>query len=172
MYYLDGRKELPGFASAFDPPSTRNFTGILRSCRDLYTEVAALLYSANQFVMHVGKASLEPLQTLSPTAVASLTSLKIVLNELLLPTLMKRPVHSTLRSGPTRPSQTTAPVTSWMGPLRLRIAAWIRQYSNKTWLGRRQRFYSQPKTGTSRPTSCSHLRQSVLSLHYASYSTA
>ncbi|KAL2024964.1 hypothetical protein VTK56DRAFT_3663 [Thermocarpiscus australiensis] len=80
-YYLDGRKELPGFASAFDPPPTRNFTGLLRSCRDLYTEVAALLYSANQFVMHAGKASLEPLQALSPTAIASLTSLKIVLNE-------------------------------------------------------------------------------------------
>ncbi|KAK3937195.1 hypothetical protein QBC46DRAFT_366412 [Diplogelasinospora grovesii] len=80
-YYLDGRKELPGFASAFDPPPTRNFTGLLRSCRDLYTEVAALLYSANQFVMHAGKASLEPLQALSPTAIASLTSLKMVLNE-------------------------------------------------------------------------------------------
>ncbi|KAL2151736.1 hypothetical protein VTH82DRAFT_6834 [Thermothelomyces myriococcoides] len=80
-YYLDGRKELPGFASAFDPPPTRNFTGLLRSCRDLYTEVAALLYSANQFVIHTGEASLEPLQALSPTAIASLTSLKIFLNE-------------------------------------------------------------------------------------------
>ncbi|KAK4148507.1 hypothetical protein C8A00DRAFT_38922, partial [Chaetomidium leptoderma] len=79
-YYLDGHKDMPGVTRDFDPPPTRNFTGLLRSCRDLYTEVAALLYSANQFVIHAGKASLEPLQALSPTAIASLTSLKIVLN--------------------------------------------------------------------------------------------
>ncbi|KAK4236341.1 hypothetical protein C8A03DRAFT_45640 [Achaetomium macrosporum] len=67
--------------SAFDPPATRNLAGLLRSCRDLYTEAAALLYSTNQFIIHADKASLEPLQALSPTAIASLTSLKIVLNE-------------------------------------------------------------------------------------------
>ncbi|KAK4243145.1 hypothetical protein C7999DRAFT_44977 [Corynascus novoguineensis] len=80
-YYLDGRKESPGIVSAFDPPPTRSFAGLLQSCRDLYTEAAALLYSANQFVLHADKASLEPLRALSPTAIASLTSLKIVLNE-------------------------------------------------------------------------------------------
>ncbi len=67
--------------SAFDPPPTRNFAGLLQSCRDLYTEAAALLYSTNQFVIYAYKASLEPLQALSPTAIASLTSLKIILNE-------------------------------------------------------------------------------------------
>ncbi|AEO55674.1 hypothetical protein MYCTH_2116379 [Thermothelomyces thermophilus ATCC 42464] len=80
-YYLDGRKESRIFVSAFDPPPTRNFAGLLRSCRDLYTEAATLLYSTNQFVIYAYKASLEPLQSLSPTAIASLTSLKIVLNE-------------------------------------------------------------------------------------------
>ncbi len=80
-YYLDGRKESRGIVSAFDPPPTRNFAGLLQSCRDLYTEAAALLYSTNQFVIHAYNASLEHLQALSSTAIASLTSLKIVLNE-------------------------------------------------------------------------------------------
>ncbi|EAQ91880.1 predicted protein [Chaetomium globosum CBS 148.51] len=80
-YYLNGRKESREIVSAFDPPPTRNFMGLLQSCRALYTEAAALLYSANQFVIHAHKASVEPLRALSPTAIASLTSLKIVLNE-------------------------------------------------------------------------------------------
>ncbi|KAK4139903.1 uncharacterized protein C8A04DRAFT_15451 [Dichotomopilus funicola] len=92
-YYLDGRKESPGYTSVFDeppmpgctsgfnPPPTRNFTGLLLCCYGLYTEVAALLYSTNQFVIHAGKASLQPLKALSPTAIASLRSLKIILNE-------------------------------------------------------------------------------------------
>lgn len=80
-YYLDGRKESRGIVTAFDPPPTHNFTGLFQSCRALYTEAAALLYSANQFVIHAYEASVEPLRSLSPTAIASLTSLKIVLNE-------------------------------------------------------------------------------------------
>ncbi|KAH6649306.1 hypothetical protein F5144DRAFT_634432 [Chaetomium tenue] len=81
-YYLDGGKESQRrIVSAFDPPPTSNFMGLLQSCRALYTEAATLLYSANQFVIHAHKASVEPLQALSPTAIVSLTSLKIVLNE-------------------------------------------------------------------------------------------
>lgn len=82
-YYLDGRKESRMGRSGFDPPPARNFAGLLQSCRTLYAEAAALLYSANRFVIfysHNGPG-LGPLRALSPTALASLTSLKIVLNQ-------------------------------------------------------------------------------------------
>ena len=76
-YYLDGR-----IVSDFDPPPVRNFAGLLKSCRALYAETAALLYSANRFVIFYShQGSLEPLRALSATSLASLTSLKIVLNE-------------------------------------------------------------------------------------------
>jgi len=81
-YYLDGRKESRTERSKFDPPPTRNFAGLLLSCRTLYTETATLLYSANRFVIfYSNHGSLKPLRALSSTALASLTSLKIVLNE-------------------------------------------------------------------------------------------
>ncbi|KAK3302857.1 uncharacterized protein B0T15DRAFT_486437 [Chaetomium strumarium] len=55
---------------------------LLLSCRTLYAEVATLLYSANQFVIFYShEAALGPLHALSSTAVSSLTSLKIGLNE-------------------------------------------------------------------------------------------
>jgi len=79
-YHLDGRKEPR--SPDFDPPPRPNFAGLLLSCRTLYAEAAALLYSANQFVIsYSGHGSLAPLRSLSPTPLASLTSLKIVLNE-------------------------------------------------------------------------------------------
>ena len=81
-YHLDGRKESRSERSEFDPPPARNFAGLLLSCRTLYAETAALLYSANRFVIFYSHhGSLEPLRVLSPAALASLTSLKIVLNE-------------------------------------------------------------------------------------------
>lgn len=68
--------------SSYDPPSTSNFTGLLLSCRSLYAEVAALLYSANRFVMHYPHhCSLKPLRALTPTSLAALANLEIVLNE-------------------------------------------------------------------------------------------
>ncbi|KAK4243254.1 hypothetical protein C7999DRAFT_44896 [Corynascus novoguineensis] len=81
-YFLDGHKESRWCVSSRDPPSASNFTGLLLSCRVLYAEVAALLYSANRFVMHYPHhRSLKPLRALTPTSLAALTSLKIVLNE-------------------------------------------------------------------------------------------
>ncbi|KAK4155757.1 hypothetical protein C8A00DRAFT_41682 [Chaetomidium leptoderma] len=65
-------------------PHTANSQLLLLSCRALYRETAALLYSANRFVisyLYQGSLGLEPLCTLSPTSLASLTSLKVVLNE-------------------------------------------------------------------------------------------
>ncbi|KAK4233532.1 hypothetical protein C8A03DRAFT_47947 [Achaetomium macrosporum] len=83
-YFLDGRRESGRTQpiSDFDPPPPRNFAGLLRSCRALYVETAALLYSANRFVIFYSRqGSFKHLRALSPTSLASLTSLKIVLNE-------------------------------------------------------------------------------------------
>lgn len=83
-YFLDGRRKSSRTrpVSDFDAPPTRNFAGLLRSCRALYVETAALLYSANRFVIFYSRqGSFKHLCALSPTSIASLTSLKIVLNE-------------------------------------------------------------------------------------------
>src|SRR5690242_19652636 len=66
--------------SDVDTYTTRNFAGLLRSCHALYVETAALLYSANRFVIFYSHhGSFDHLRALSPTSLASLTSLKIVL---------------------------------------------------------------------------------------------
>lgn len=58
------------------------FHGLLLSCWTLYSEVSAMLYSRNHFVIRYSrKGSLQPLRNLSDTSLAHLTSLKIVLNE-------------------------------------------------------------------------------------------
>ncbi|KAK4233524.1 hypothetical protein C8A03DRAFT_19417 [Achaetomium macrosporum] len=80
-YYLDGHKEERRIRSELDPPPAGNFAGLLRSCRALHAETAALLYSANRFVIFYSQQGLKSLRALSPTSLASLTSLKIVLNE-------------------------------------------------------------------------------------------
>lgn len=59
-----------------------DYHGLLLSCRTLYSEASALLYSSNHFVIrYSGEGSLQPLRNLSDTSLAHLTSLKIVLNE-------------------------------------------------------------------------------------------
>jgi hypothetical protein len=81
-YYLDDRKESRSCISEFDPPPARDWAGLLLTCRALYAEAAALLYSANRFVIfYSSEGSLAPLHALSPTSLASLTSLKVVLRE-------------------------------------------------------------------------------------------
>jgi len=63
-------------------PSPACWYGLLPSCRAIYTETAALLYSANHFLIYyLGPASLEPLRALNPPSLASLASLKVILNE-------------------------------------------------------------------------------------------
>ncbi|KAL2193995.1 hypothetical protein P885DRAFT_44119 [Corynascus similis CBS 632.67] len=85
-YFLDGRRKPkraidPFNPYSFDPPPTRNFVGLLRCCRALYVEIAALLYSANRFaIFYSYQGSLEPLRLLAPTSLASLASLEVVLN--------------------------------------------------------------------------------------------
>lgn len=82
-YFLGGPREPPASdIPRYDPPPTRNFAGLLQSCRALYMETAALLYSANRFVIFYSpQDSFERLRALSPTSLASLTSLKIILNQ-------------------------------------------------------------------------------------------
>ena len=64
------------------PPST--FHGLLLSCRTIYAEAAVVVYSGNLFVLRYNPAHpepLRPLHALTPTALASLTSLTIILNQ-------------------------------------------------------------------------------------------
>ncbi|KAI3400649.1 hypothetical protein diail_2361 [Diaporthe ilicicola] len=58
------------------------FYGLLLSCRTLYDEASALLYSRNRFVIHYSdEGSLQPLRDLTDIALSHLTSLKVVLYE-------------------------------------------------------------------------------------------
>ncbi|KAH6853154.1 hypothetical protein B0I37DRAFT_332985 [Chaetomium sp. MPI-CAGE-AT-0009] len=58
------------------------FYGLLLSCRAINAETSALLYSSNRFFCHYEAShSLAPLRELRPESVASLTNLKIVLNQ-------------------------------------------------------------------------------------------
>ncbi|KAH6613713.1 hypothetical protein B0J18DRAFT_62838 [Chaetomium sp. MPI-SDFR-AT-0129] len=67
------------------PPDPIDFYGLLISCRTIYTEAAALLYSANTFVVHhyaPGQLpGLHALGTLTEPSLRSLSRLKIVLCE-------------------------------------------------------------------------------------------
>lgn len=63
-------------------PSPHMFRGLLLSCRAIHAEAAALLYSANRFIVHyTNPGSLAPLLSLTPPALSSLRALKIVLNQ-------------------------------------------------------------------------------------------
>lgn len=58
------------------------FHGLLVSCRTIYAEASAILYSANRFnIRYWDKRSLEPLRNLTPRSLSNLTHLKIILNE-------------------------------------------------------------------------------------------
>ena len=78
LFDLHGRK-----TSEWAPKPTI-FHGLLLSCRVIYAEAAALLYSANRFILHYDHAHpepLRPLHALAASSVASLTRLSIVLNQ-------------------------------------------------------------------------------------------
>ncbi|KAK4170987.1 hypothetical protein QBC36DRAFT_340830 [Triangularia setosa] len=59
------------------------FHGLLLSCQTIYKEAAALLYSANIFIIHAESSigPFDPLLALTTTALSSLTHLKIVVNQ-------------------------------------------------------------------------------------------
>ncbi|KAK4149424.1 hypothetical protein C8A00DRAFT_46960 [Chaetomidium leptoderma] len=59
-----------------------SFHGLLLSCRTIYVEASALLYSKNWFIVRYQPGrSLGSLRALTPHALASLTNLKVVLNQ-------------------------------------------------------------------------------------------
>ncbi len=64
--------------------SRSRFRGLLLTCRAIYSEAAALLYSANRFALYYSADdpdSLRPLAALTTPSLLSLSHLKIVLNE-------------------------------------------------------------------------------------------
>jgi hypothetical protein len=67
------------------PPDPIDFHGLLISCRTIHAEAAALLYSANSFVVHHDAPAqlpgLHALGALTETSLRSISQLKIVLNE-------------------------------------------------------------------------------------------
>jgi hypothetical protein len=78
------RFDLRGQLASRQAPDTSSFHGLLVCCRDIYAEAAILLYSSNRFILHYSHTdpgSLEPLRALSPSSLASLTSLRIILNQ-------------------------------------------------------------------------------------------
>ncbi|KAH6840585.1 hypothetical protein B0I37DRAFT_437911 [Chaetomium sp. MPI-CAGE-AT-0009] len=72
-------------------PNPTFFHGLLLCCRDIYVEAAALLYSTNLFILHYSDLNpprragaqppLQALYDLTPSALLSLSHLKIVINE-------------------------------------------------------------------------------------------
>ena len=84
----DGRPsrfDLHGRQDCSDAPNPSNFHGLLLSCRTIYSEAAALLYSANWFVLYYSvdddPDSVCPLAALTTPSLRSLSNLKIVVNE-------------------------------------------------------------------------------------------
>jgi hypothetical protein len=65
----------------------RGFSGLLRSCRTIYSEVSTLLYSSNDFfIRYWDQRSLEPLRKLPSRSLSEIRRLKIILNETSCPT--------------------------------------------------------------------------------------
>ncbi len=67
-----------------DKPEPGTFHGLLLSCRTIYAETAAIVYSGNFFVLRYDPAHpdpLRPLHALTSTSLASLTNLIIILNQ-------------------------------------------------------------------------------------------
>ncbi|KAK3298540.1 uncharacterized protein B0H64DRAFT_77786 [Chaetomium fimeti] len=73
--------DLHGRASMYGVPPSR-FYGLLLCCRIIYAEATALLCSTNRFfIYYSGPGSLKPLHALTPTSLASLGHLKVILNQ-------------------------------------------------------------------------------------------
>ncbi|KAG7289946.1 hypothetical protein NEMBOFW57_006323 [Staphylotrichum longicolle] len=81
-----GRFDLHGgLVDPYAPSATAStFHGLLLSCRTIHAEAAAIVYSCNGFILRYDPANpepLRPLHALTATALASLTSLTIILNQ-------------------------------------------------------------------------------------------
>ncbi|KAK4233745.1 hypothetical protein C8A03DRAFT_38528 [Achaetomium macrosporum] len=70
----------PHLPASFEAPAGSSFHGLLLSCRDIHAETAALLYSANRFIIYYRHpGSLGPLHAMTEPSLASLARLEIVL---------------------------------------------------------------------------------------------
>ncbi len=82
-----GYKELydlraPAVYNLGEQSNSAPFRGLLLSCRTIYTEASALLYSANWFMIrYQPRRSLKALRILGPRTLACLTHLKVILNQ-------------------------------------------------------------------------------------------
>jgi hypothetical protein len=87
-----GRAKFSSDTKTFNyAPNPSLFHGLLLCCRDLYAEAAALLYSTNLFILHYSglapprragaRTPFQALHDLTPSALLSLSHLKIVINE-------------------------------------------------------------------------------------------
>lgn len=71
-----------GFQLMSEERPRRFFHGLLVSCRTIYTEASALLYSSHWFhFRHKAAHSFAPLRALRPASIASLANLSVILNE-------------------------------------------------------------------------------------------
>ncbi|KAK4154678.1 hypothetical protein C8A00DRAFT_32498 [Chaetomidium leptoderma] len=83
VYDLGG-KDYDSYSTVQHPRPKRPvlFHGLLVSCRTIYTEASALLYSSNWFIYHYQNTqSLAPLRALRAGTIASLTNLRVILNQ-------------------------------------------------------------------------------------------
>ncbi|KAK3900208.1 hypothetical protein C8A05DRAFT_17459 [Staphylotrichum tortipilum] len=82
LYNLGNPSSFTEWREASGPEGFQTFHGLLLTCRTIYTEASALLYSANWFIIHYPpRRTLAALRALTPHALAHLTHLKIVLNQ-------------------------------------------------------------------------------------------
>ncbi len=85
-FRFDLRDGRVGETPHYSPPNPIHFHGLLLSCRTIYAEAAALLYSENYFVVyHYSRTlqllDLQPLAALTDSSLRVLSNLKIVINE-------------------------------------------------------------------------------------------
>lgn len=82
VYNLGDQYEFQSPITNFYERPQRGFHGLLVSCRTIYTEASAMLYSSHWFLFRYQPAkSLAPLRSLSPASIASLTNLRVILNQ-------------------------------------------------------------------------------------------
>ena len=82
FYNLGDSSSFTAWREAYAPDEFETFHGLLLSCRTVYREASALLYSANWFtIRYQSRRTLASLRALTPHALAHLTQLKVVLNE-------------------------------------------------------------------------------------------
>lgn len=111
IYRYVGLASWDGRPASCSSPVPSSFRGLLLSCRDIHGEAAALLYSANRFILHyTHPGSLEPLRALTAPSLAALASIKILF--LTRPPATTRPRTTALRSAASKVAKRTVVMAS------------------------------------------------------------